>query len=126
MIIEQIVIPQWVSLKQETRKTIANLLNLSKNGATEVVNGSVVCDGYTNEDLAAITIEKLQVYNMMKSGTLVENFNRLVEIVESPEPVEIKPFEGIREVTPQSKEVKEETIVGRVKKAAKKITKKKK
>lgn len=58
----QIYQSYWVTLPAEVREKLAQEFGLHKSAGVEVVDGVVVCDGYTNEDLMAITKEMLQSY----------------------------------------------------------------
>jgi intracellular sulfur oxidation DsrE/DsrF family protein len=54
----------WLEQRPETRQRIANFLGLPKSGHCEVLNDGmtarVLSDGYTDDDLATITLEKLK------------------------------------------------------------------
>ncbi len=54
----------WMNLPVETRQKLATVFGISKTGKTMVeyrASGNVVTsDGYTPDDLRAVTIEKLQ------------------------------------------------------------------
>lgn len=52
--------PQWLNLPIEVRVKLIEVFHLTRSGFTEVVDGRVTSDGYTHEDLAKITLEKLQ------------------------------------------------------------------
>lgn len=56
----QIYTDYWVTLPQEVRANLAEMFHLNKSGGVEVEDGVVVKDGYTNEDLMAITTEHCQ------------------------------------------------------------------
>lgn len=59
----QLTITQWVALPLEVRNKIVEIFKLPRSGHTEVINNQyVVSDGYTHEDLANLTEEKMQEY----------------------------------------------------------------
>lgn len=68
---------QWVSLPQETRNRLIEIFSLKKSGHVEVENKTVMTDGYTNQDLAGITVEKMQEY----TGTDEEEYFSLFKAV---------------------------------------------
>lgn len=126
MINEQITTPIWVDLKRETRDAIAAMFNLSKSGSSEVVNmptySRVICDGYTNEDLAKITVEALQI-QLGVSGegdTVFGLFNILVDSIENSKEVVVE--EKVEEIAPEVvfEEVVADMPVAGVKKTRKK------
>lgn len=88
--IETISIPTWLSISAGTRAKLASILDIRKGGFAEVAGGMIVSDGYTNADLAGITIEKLQSYNGLDSGSLFENLVKLIALIENNEPIELK------------------------------------
>jgi hypothetical protein len=105
MINEQIVIPQWLEVHPEVRNAISSIMGLTRNGATEVAGGRVMCDGYNHEDLKGITLEKINANLGKEYTSLVEGFNALIEKL-STEAVDITPktikeaiVEKVEEVT---------------------------
>ncbi len=64
---------QWMRLSQETRDAFKAQFGLTKSqGATTQMFGTrmeVVSDGYTDRDLAAITVEKMQAFLKEKKET---------------------------------------------------------
>lgn len=107
----QIVISIWLEVKREVRDKIATIMSMSRNGATEVAGGRVICDGFTNDDLKGITVEKMQKYLKSKEVDLFQLFNALIAKVEAelpaakvvgatsatvPEPLVFEPVEDKR------------------------------
>jgi hypothetical protein len=74
----------WLGLSQTTRRAIAEKLILPHSGGVEVVDNRVVSDGYTPNDLALITVEKLQTLLNSKETDFYALFNKLVEQIETP------------------------------------------
>ena len=58
----QIVIPQWLALDREVRHKIAEIFNLPQTGSTEVIDTTVMCDGYSHEDLKNLTSVRIAEY----------------------------------------------------------------
>lgn len=52
----------WISLDKETRLLLAEDLKLTRTGVTEIRDQVVVSDGFTNDDLKQITLEKMCEY----------------------------------------------------------------
>ncbi len=62
MLTPQLTIPQWLQIPMSQRMKIVKIFNLPRSGGTVVQDNTVITDGYTHEDLALITVEKLQEY----------------------------------------------------------------
>ena len=78
----------WLSLSSETRQKLKILLSIPRTGGTEVVDGRVVSDGYTDRDLQVITLERLQELAGSTESDFYKLFNQLVQNVENP-PLEV-------------------------------------
>src|ERR1035437_6022846 len=74
----------WLSLSQRTRQTMAIMLEVSRSGGTELVDGRIVSDGYVDSDLAQINLLRLQQYMKSDSNDFYELFNLLVQRIEEP------------------------------------------
>ena len=90
--IEQIVVPQWVSVKAETREKLRGILMIPKTGHCETITNElgvsqVVSDGTTNIDLLSITVEKLIGFlgSAAINETVYDLFKRAVKKIEEPE-----------------------------------------
>jgi hypothetical protein len=59
---EQIYSQHWVSLPKEVRVHLISVFGLVRTGVTEVINQEVKSDGFTNDDLKGITLEKMNGY----------------------------------------------------------------
>lgn len=116
----QIYSDYWVTLPQEVRSKLHEMLALNKSAGTEVVDGQVISDGHTNEDLKAITLEHLQsVLN-----TTEQNFDSLwlqvlvkagvIMMSGTVEPMPEEPKEIVKFVS--SQEVKKVKKIGAKKK----------
>jgi hypothetical protein len=108
-----------------TRAKIASMLDLLKSGHAEVVNGILITDGYTLQDLAGITNEKMERFTHITEGPLVNNLNKLIEIIEIREPVEIKAPEVVKEVVIEKVIPTEPVVEKPIKKYGKKLGAKK-
>lgn len=58
----QISIPQWLTIEQKVRLKLVELFEIPRTGYTHVQDGVVTTDGYKHEDLAHLTVEKMQTY----------------------------------------------------------------
>jgi len=119
-ILDGISVFQWVSINPDTRMKIASMLDLTKSSHVEVANGHLITDGYTLQDLAGITNAKMERFTHIGDGPQINNLNKLIEIIEVREPVEIKMpvMEVIKEPV---KEPVKESIKKKVKKEFKKL-----
>ncbi len=99
MVQAQISQHEWLRLKLETRKNIAAIFRIPRSGGTEVVGQTVVSDGYTYNDLALLTLDKIQEFlGMPKEKDFYKLLNILVERLEQPvisidAPIEAKAVE---------------------------------
>jgi hypothetical protein len=50
----------WVVLPQEVRNRMKMYFNVQKSSGSHVENGRLVSDGHTDEDLKAVSVEKMQ------------------------------------------------------------------
>lgn len=76
----------WMSLPRETRKHLVKVFDIERTGISEVRDNEVITDGYTNQDLEAITREK-----MVKYTGSDESFSRLWEVTLSKVKYELNP-----------------------------------
>ena len=52
----------WISLDKEIRNLLAKDLKIMRTGITEIRDQVVISDGFTNDDLKQITLEKMCEY----------------------------------------------------------------
>lgn len=57
----QITTFQWLQLPSETRQSLAKVFQIQKHGNSSVYGNRIISDGYTNQDLAGITVEKINI-----------------------------------------------------------------
>jgi hypothetical protein len=102
-----------MSLSRDVREKIAEVFNVQKSGVTEIKDNEVLRDGRTDEDLLAITLEKMNAYIGSE-----ETFARAWEITISkinyelnPPPIEIKPPITIMAETEKEAVKKAEEII---------------
>lgn len=130
---------KWLSLSLDTRNKIADKFGIIRKGQIEVYSNTVKVDGYLVEDIeAALTIEAMR--NFVGANSDVENRDILSDMVirkiegpvvtGTPEPEKViasGTFDGKIEVMKpepiKKKDLKPSKIV-KVKKVAKKVTKK--
>ena len=88
----------WLSLKPETRKNLAVFLEIPKTSGVIVEDGRVMGDGYTDDDLATVTLVKLQEYMGSTETDFLKLFQllidrlegKMVEVPEAAAPIEEK------------------------------------
>lgn len=92
----------WINLPSEVRLKLAEIFNIEKTGITEIRDQTLIADGTTNTDLAAITLEKMEVYTG-KKGSFVDLWHTTLEdIDESLHPT--KKDEPLPEVIEETKD----------------------
>ena len=77
---------QWLELPRGMREQLVKLFNIPKHGHSVVHGGKILADGYTNQDLQAITIEKINSYlgTSYEEIDILKAFNQLVEKLIQP------------------------------------------
>lgn len=109
----------WLQLSQPTRKEIARLLSIPRSGGTEVVDGRIVSDGYTMNDLMLIDLEKLQTYLKSAERDFYVLFDQLVKKIENvEEPIVDLPREEKLEFVGPSTDLTPEALENFVEQAA--------
>lgn len=100
---------QWMLLDIQVKQKLISVFGIVKSGYSEIRDNIVVTDGYTQEDLKKITLEKMNEY----IGSEETSFLRAWEVTLSkvnfelnPPVGELKSKDGAITVEP----VKEETI----------------
>ncbi len=66
MIKHQITTFHWLQVETKERAKVAEILDLKRSGGGKVYGTKLISDGYTNEDLSGITVEKIN--NLLKSS----------------------------------------------------------
>ena len=84
--------PKWLKLSQATRAKLVGLFGLKRSSSTETYTGRdsitrVVSDGYTAEDLLAVTTEKMQKILDTDRKDFYELFDEIVANIEAPEKI---------------------------------------
>lgn len=80
----------WVQLPIEVRAKLAEKFNIPRSGYTHVVGNKVETDGYTNENLAKMSIEALRAYTGADSQDFTDLFKlTLIKIYEELKPPEV-------------------------------------
>lgn len=74
---QKVYVANWMALPKETKEHLIKVFNIVKTGNSEVRDQEVVTDGYTNDDLNAITLDKMAEYT---GSPTTETFHRLWEI----------------------------------------------
>ena len=88
--------PKWLKLSQATRAKLVGLFGLKRSSSTETYTGRdsitrVVSDGYTAEDLLAVTTEKMQKILDTDRTDFYEMFDEIVANIEAPAKVSPDP-----------------------------------
>lgn len=83
---DQIFPQMWIKLDKEVREHLIKIFSISRTGITEIVDQTIVSDGYTVDDLKAISLEKMNEYIGSE-----ETFGRAWEITLSKVKHELHP-----------------------------------
>lgn len=70
---------QWVGLDSSIRSELVEIFDIPRSGYTIVEGQEVITDGYTNQDLTSITVEKMQEY---LDSTETEYFDLFKEVLQ--------------------------------------------
>ncbi len=85
MIQFQITVPQWLNLDQSIRARLITLFKIPRSEGTSVIQGShgtqIMSDGHTNEDLAVLTLERMNEYLERESSDYFGTLNEVIEKV---------------------------------------------
>ena len=77
----QIYVSQWMSLPRDVRVWLRTMFDIPQTNVVEVLNNTVITDGVTNDDLKAITLEKLQEFTKQE-GKFSDLFEYLVQKIQ--------------------------------------------
>lgn len=85
----QLSVADWLELPIEIRNTLRELFDIPKSKGTIVESNTVISDGTTYEDLASLTVEKMQEYlNTTDSTDFKDLFDRVTALIETSQIVE--------------------------------------
>jgi hypothetical protein len=79
----------WLGLKSTTRQSLKILLDIPKTGGSEVYGNTVVSDGFTDSDLATVTLPKLQEFMQSDDTDFYGLLGTLISRIEAP--IELPP-----------------------------------
>lgn len=126
---KQIYVSQWLQVPTETRNKLIALFNLKRSGFAQVVNNVVVSDGFTDMDLAGLTVEILQKYLNSKEKDIIALLENAIVKINTPEVVKIATPEvavlGKAEAKQYKKEYEARKKLGKVAKKSVKVGTKK-
>ena len=74
----------WLRLSMATRYKIADMFGFKPRVPRHVVDATVVSDGFSPDDFALITKEKMQETTKVKSDDFYVLFGELVKQIENP------------------------------------------
>lgn len=81
----------WLKLPSEVRYRLTEIFEIPRSTGTVVEGNRVLTDGYTNEDLGEVTIEKMQVYLQSEETDFIKLFDAVLASLVPP-PVVIAPM----------------------------------
>lgn len=79
----QVTIPQWISLPYSIRLRLQHMFRIPRSSGTEVMDGTVITDGHTHEDLKHISVDAMQAYIGSESRDFYSLFEATVGKVEA-------------------------------------------
>jgi len=106
----QLTRPQWLALSVPIRRKLIELFDIPRSASTEVIDGVVASDGHTHEDLAVITLEKVQV---LLDSTETDFYSLMMELVKLIEKdlADLEAAEGFT-VTPGDEDLADDSKSG--------------
>lgn len=81
-------VPLWLTLSKETREHLVKVFGIIPTGIKEIRDQSIISDGFTNENLQVISLEKMAEYT---SSPISVGFHRLWEITLAKTRFELNP-----------------------------------
>jgi hypothetical protein len=82
----------WLSIDNTTRVKLAAIFNIKRTGTPRgmTLNGQyrAESDGYTVEDLEALTVERMQKFTGSRETDILKQLVKCVEKIEKPETIE--------------------------------------
>jgi hypothetical protein len=95
----QVTQPQWLSLPSETRRAIVKTFNLPRSGGTitslDMGGPKVSCDGHLDQDLAHLSVERMQAYVGSKDQNPWTLLEAVAEKIELATPENISKDESV-------------------------------
>lgn len=81
----QISTTQWLELSNDLRNKIAAMFDLKKGAGAKVYGSRLISDGYTNENLQGITVEKINAFmgTSFVEKEILEAFHQFVEFIKN-------------------------------------------
>lgn len=76
MLKHQLTTVQWLELPIEIRGKLREIFNIPKSTGAQILNKTVVSDGFTHQDLSVVTVEAMQAF--LRSD--VDDFWKLMEM----------------------------------------------
>lgn len=76
---------EWLALKPETKKALAQMFRISRSGVTHVVDNKIESDGYSADDLSCITVEEMRLITHLNSDSFDEQFKMVLRMIQEPE-----------------------------------------
>lgn len=93
----------WMALPREIRGHLVDVFKIERTGISEIRDNEVISDGYSNIDLQAITLEKMNEY----IGSTETSFPHAWEVTCSKAKGELYPPIGLDQVVQMADEPKE-------------------
>lgn len=101
----QITTSQWLLLPFEVRQYLVTEFKIPRSSYTLVQDNKVMADGYTHDDLATITIEKMQHFTGSKETNFYTLFDQVFAVIEEKRQAKTQ-LELTRKAEEQEAEVK--------------------
>jgi hypothetical protein len=73
----------WLELKPSTRTVLTKIFRINRSSFTHVVDNKVETDGYTYDDLKAISVPEMKLITHLDSNDFEEQFKIIINMVEN-------------------------------------------
>lgn len=105
MFAPQLTTPQWLQLPFEVRQHLVAEFRIPRSSYTLVQDNKVLSDGYTHEDLAHITVEKMKAFTGSNETNFFTLFDQVLAVIEEKRQAKAQ-LEAFRKEEQQESEIK--------------------
>lgn len=77
----------FVKIPTDIKLKIIEIFKVPKSGYVHVVDGNIITDGYTEQDLSVLNVSTLKAHLKSKEDDIFKLLNTLIESIKNPAPV---------------------------------------